>query len=126
MAPFILPDTLKNQIERFGINVNHPTDLYACETIDSGASCRVIFHIVGKLLSGPSVYRQNPSIGRVLHYKELRAHPNFVALAVLPCRETRCFTPKLEDELAGDLLQIDLRLFVPLHTASVHEVGNEA
>jgi hypothetical protein len=117
MASRILPLELKAQIERFGIDVKHPTHLYAYEVMDGGAKCRILFHVVGKVLSGPVVFREHPKLGRVLHYKELGPPPRGVSLAVLPSRETTDSAPLLGDDSAGDLLQIDLRLFVPLRAA---------
>lgn len=104
-----------------GLDITCPTEFYAYQVLESGAQCRALFHAVGKLLSGPLVFRQDPVMGRVLQYKELRGHPDSVSLAVLPCRDTADFRPHLEDESAGDLLQIDIRLYVSLQAGPVHE-----
>lgn len=120
MASLVLPTDLIKQIERLGVDVAYPTDLYAFQVLDHGAYCRVIYHVVGKLLSGPSTSVEDPALGRVLEYQELRAGSNLVMLAVFPCREGFDARPLLADESAGALLQIDLRLFVPLHSGPVY------
>jgi len=112
-AVSVLPLRLQSQLQRVGIELEHPTDLYVFKEEEGGGYCRVIFHAVGKILSGPVAWLDDPNLGQVLNYKELRPAPSLLALAVLPSREVANAGPNHTDHAAGDLLQIDLRLFLP-------------
>jgi hypothetical protein len=111
VATTVLPLDLQKQLHRFGIDLEHPADVYASSYEAGGAHCRVIFHVVGKLLSGPQIWMENLEWGRSLNYKELRPVPQWLGLAVLPAKEFR-MNADPDASAAGDILQIDLRLFV--------------
>lgn len=121
VAKEVLPKELQQQLLRFGIEVERPSDAYVFEQKDQGAHCRIVYHVGGKLLSGPVVINEDPKLGRVLHYKQIRSHPQYASLAVLPSKEAYSLGSELEDHSAGDLLQIELRLYVPWHPFLVAE-----
>ena len=110
----VIPLELSTQLLRIGIKPDLPTDLYAYEQSPGFVSCRITYHVVGKLLSGPDVWlngSKNPD--RVLNYHQMCPQPNFVLLAIYPHRQGHCPGPALEDEAAGELLQVDLRIRLP-------------
>lgn len=115
LANATLPEEIKQQLLRFGIEIERPSDAYAFEQDSEGAHCRIVYHAVGKILSGPVVVIEDPKFGRTVNYREVRAHPHLLSLAVLPSRQTFDQGPGLDDSSAGDLLQFDFRLYVKRH-----------
>jgi hypothetical protein len=93
--------------------VSHPTDLYAFEDHAEGAYCRVIFHVIGKLLSGPNAWNEDSQLGKTLIYQTLREPPEFIGLVVVSSQQTFDARPKLNQANDSELLQVDFRLFVP-------------
>jgi len=112
--PRAFPGDLASQLQRLGIDLAHPTDFYASDEDPHGAQCRVIFHVVGKVLSGPVVWREDAKFGRTYVYSTLREHPSFIGLAVVPSHETWDDEPLIEGEKQISLIQVDFRLFVPV------------
>jgi len=108
--PRVFPADLVEQLRRLRIDLSHPSDLYGYSESPRGAECRVIYHTVGKILSGPNVWIEDPQLGKVFYYARLREAPELITLAVVPARETRDDRPNFDGR---DLLQVDFRLFVP-------------
>ncbi|WP_148714133.1 hypothetical protein [Chitinolyticbacter meiyuanensis] len=108
-----MPDKLYHQLCRLPINVSRPSDLYAYEAHDDGAHCRVIYHLAGKILSGPDAWRGDAGVGKVLVYSAAAAAPHQVGMVVVPSRQTFDARPQYPAHEDNELLQIDLRLFVP-------------
>jgi hypothetical protein len=113
----VFPVELHEQLERLRIDIAHPADLYAFEEVPGGAHCRVIYHVVGKLLSGSPAWREDPALGRTLVYHALNKASSHLGLVVVPSSQTFDAQPQLEDVSVGKLLQVDLRLHVPLSEA---------
>jgi hypothetical protein len=111
-ASSILPSELKMQLERIGVQITFPNELYAFQEEECGAHCRVVYHVVGKLLSGPEVWRQDEALGETLVYRELRSSPA-LSLAIYPHHLRGGPAPAFSGGVQGKLLQIDFRLFVP-------------
>ncbi|MDO6707296.1 hypothetical protein [Photobacterium sp. 1_MG-2023] len=88
-----------------------PTDLYCNVQDEQSASIRVIFHAVGKMLSGPAPWRYTES-GRALMYREIQSEP-FVSVLVYPQRLSATKAPALEHFRAEELICIDLRMTCP-------------
>jgi len=118
-ASSVLPDELQSQLERLGMKISSPNDLYAYQEAENGAYCRVIFHIVGKILSGPEVWREDNVLGEMLVYRELLS-TSYLSLAIYPPHLKGGPSPIFNDRDAGKLLQIDFRLFVPNAKATCH------
>lgn len=114
IAQKILPSDLNAQLQRFGIQPDHPTDLYVFEKSNESAYCSITYHVVGKLLSGPAAWRDDEKLGPILMYREVRSSPQYLSIVVLPHRQAHCPGPVFEDKSAGELVQIDLRLQVPI------------
>jgi hypothetical protein len=72
---------------------------------------------VGKLLSGSPTWREDPALGRTLVYHALNKASSHLGLVVVPSSQTFDAQPQLEDVSVGKLLQVDLRLHVPLSEA---------
>lgn len=107
----LLPLGLIEQFDRVGVDLAHPTDLYKYEDDADGSCIRVAYHAVGKILSGKNVWVDSDR-GRTLCYSTLREKP-FLSMVVYPQSKLYDPAPILEDAAAGDLLRIDLRLFIP-------------
>jgi hypothetical protein len=110
----VFPGELHKQLERLRVDIAHPADLYAFEEVSGGAYCRVIYHVVGKLLSGPVAWREDPVLGRTLVYHAVEAASNSLGLVVVPSTQTFDSLPQVKDASVGELLQVDFRLYVPL------------
>lgn len=115
VATDVLPLGLQEQLLRFGIAIQQPSDAHSLEQTDAGAHCRIVYHVVGRLLSGPMVVGEDPHLGRVLRYREVRGRPRFLSLAVVPSRHMFGPAPVLNDPSAGEALQLDFRLDGPRH-----------
>jgi hypothetical protein len=108
------PAELHQQLERLCIDIAHPSDLYAFEEAAGGAHCRVIYHVAGKILSGPVVWHEDSGFGKTLLYHPLKQATSSVGLAVIPCTQTWQVHPTSEQASQGELLQVDFRLYVSL------------
>jgi hypothetical protein len=97
-------------LQRLRIDLSHPTDLYGYSEEPRDTQGRVIFHTVGKILSGPSTWIEDPEFGKAMQYTTLRAAPELLTLAVVPALQTWDDRPEFDGH---DLLQVDFRLFVP-------------
>jgi hypothetical protein len=106
----ILPADLRHQLLRLGIRVEQPADLYTCESAGTNPHCRLVYYAVGKLLSGPATSREDPRLGSMFIYQELRAEPRLLSLAVFPVRDRLAIGSIAFDPAHGDLLRIDVRL----------------
>jgi len=110
-ADEILPPELMGQLRRLGIDPSRPTDLYATTEEDGYLVYRVMYHVVGRLLSGPNIWRDYGD-DRMKMYRPFRSKP-WLSLMVLPYRQSYTAGPVLQDKKAGEILQIDFRLDVP-------------
>jgi hypothetical protein len=115
--PSSLSAELQHQLSRLRIDIDHPTDLYSFEESVEGAQCRVIFHVVGKLLSGPNAWREDEAVGRTLMYQSQPQHVAHLGLVVVPRDQMFTYSPRLAHRTANEVLQVDMRLFVPLRVA---------
>ena len=108
-----LPNQLAHELQRLRIDLNHPVDLYAYERTPAGVACRVIFYCVGRVLEGPSCWREMSDGQAMLIYQWLRAGSNFVGLAVYPQHQSTQPAPRDQQPSGRDLIQIDMRLVIP-------------
>jgi len=110
IAAKILPEDIQKQLIRIGVDINHPTDLYEFKDSESFNSLRIVFHCVGKILSGPNQWKKE-ELGDMLMYKTVRDQP-FSSLVVYPQKQSIDPTPVLDGE-NGELIRLDFRLDVP-------------
>ncbi len=120
----LLPKELQEQLLRVGIQLENPTDLYQFESNENGSSIRVVYHAVGKILSGPNQW-QNNEIGKILMYQTIREEP-YLSLVVFPQSQSFDASPELKDKNAGVLIRIDFRLNVPSSNVSANKVSKNA
>lgn len=106
----VLPAEMQAQLRRVGIDPADPTDLTASERQPKGANYHVVFHCVGKILSGPA-----PTVigemGEMRDYRELRRDPSLwmtVSHPVLYDSEPDWVTDRMKP-----LIIVQLRLAVP-------------
>jgi len=113
IAQDVLPAELHAELARLGIQVEYPADLYAMARGDGMVEYRVIYQVVGRLLSGPAAWREDAAqAAKVLVYQTLRPAPLYLAAVVLPQREVPGSVPIRGEEGVGGLLQIELRAHV--------------
>ncbi|MFA0790755.1 hypothetical protein ACCI51_09380 [Microbulbifer echini] len=105
------PTELLGQLQRVGIDLEHPTDLYQYNETNDGSSLRIVYHAVGKILEGPNQWTKN-EMGDVLMYREVRQTP-YVSIVVFPQSQSYDHAPVLENTASGDLVRLDLRLLMP-------------
>lgn len=112
IAQAVLPTDLQAQLARLGIEAEYPADLYAMAQRDGMVEYRIIYQVVGRLLSGPNAWVEDAALAsKLLSYQVLRPAPQYLAAVVLPQREAMSAAPTLLGE--GELLQIELRADVP-------------
>lgn len=109
----VLPPELVDQLQRVGIDLDHPTDLYAYDRTQAGSDCRVTFHCVGEIQSGPNTWRELPNGSELLHYTTLRGGQDFIIMAIYPHRQSFLTAPAHPMPKQGELIQIDIRLHMP-------------
>ncbi|ALQ10102.1 hypothetical protein WNY97_17070 [Pseudoalteromonas fuliginea] len=114
----LLPKDLREQLTRIGIEIRHPTDLYKFGDTDNGSSIRVVFHAIGKILSGPNQWTAN-EMGETLMYHTVRKEP-FLSLVVFPQCKSFDEAPTLKNTAAGDLVRIDIRLEIPTEVVDIY------
>ncbi|PLR59064.1 hypothetical protein CYU11_03355 [Vibrio parahaemolyticus] len=107
----MLPKDLREQLTRAGVELVHPTDLYKFDSDKSGASIRVVYHAVGKILEGPNQWIST-STGKILTYSIIREQP-YLSLVVLPQSQSYDKAPVLKNTSSSDLVRIDFRLVLP-------------
>ncbi|WP_330961043.1 hypothetical protein [Photobacterium sp. 53610] len=107
----VLPENLQAQLNRAGVDLTHPTDVYAFGADENEPSIRVIYHAVGKVLDGPNPW-QRTETGKRFMYRTLRQEPH-VAFLVYPQRQSDIQAPVLKDRSAGELICFDFRLALP-------------
>jgi hypothetical protein len=109
----ILPAELKSQLERFGIEPTDPTDLYRFDSSAESVSIRIVYHAVGKILSGPACWSEHPEVGAMLQYKELRKSPYLSMVVLVQKDSVDQSSPEHHSTGHGDLIRLDFRLEIP-------------
>jgi hypothetical protein len=59
-----IPKEIQDQLLRMGIQLENSTDLHPFESNEKGSAIRVVYHAVGKTLSGPNQW-QKKEVGKV-------------------------------------------------------------
>jgi len=110
-----LSEVLVEQLGRIGIDPTQPSDLYRSgdPAPTSGLiDHRVTFHAVGKILSGPALWKEWDKVGTVRNYVRPSGAPEGLGLSIGAAR-------KLPDrsswhaQVKGTLIEVDFRLPVP-------------
>ena len=121
----LLPVELQEQLLRIGLQLGNPTDLYQFDSNEHSSSIRVVYHAIGKILSGPPNQWQNNEVGKMLMYQTIREEP-YLSLVVFPQSQSFDPSPVLKDKAAGDLIRIDFRLSVPSSYIKTNKVSKNA
>ena len=111
--PSVFPDGLRQQLERLQIDLAHPSDLYERWPEGGGSRCRVIYHVVGKLLSGPAAFRTLPTGAGALVYQRVVGATDTLELVVVRSAQTHDAHPVVDGIPVSDLLQVELQVHVP-------------
>jgi hypothetical protein len=112
-AANVLPKSLFDQFRRIGITPERPTDVYSPHHADDGEHFRITFHIAGRLLSGPVAWDETEHYGSQLRYRELAPWPDYLGIVVFAHKQTRYPAPTLPASCTSELIQVDMRMFVP-------------
>ena len=107
----VFPDDIIKNLTRIGIEPKCPTDFNKYGENETGESLRVIYHAVGKILSGPNQFRTD-DLGGSLIYHPVRIEPR-LSLVVIPQKQSYVYAPIIDDASAGMLICIDFRLVMP-------------
>ena len=111
-AKVVLPIDISDQLRRVGVDLLAPSDLYPHSAGEKTVAYRITYHCVGRILEGPSLFREDPVIGRVRHYEELRASPAWLGLSVA-YEADLASVPPWAPAGVEPLVQVDFRAEVP-------------
>ena len=106
------PTELDVQLQRLGIERDKPTDLYVYARNEGGLGFRVMFHVAGKILSGPSPWLDGTDSDRMHNYHVVQSEPTWVGLRVSTEKDSFEYAPELVHGVRSDVLCIDFRLEV--------------
>ena len=112
LAPAVFPPELDEQLQRLGIEKDRPTDLYVSFRNEQVLYYRVMFHIAGKILSGPAPWIDGAEAGRMHNYHVVQSEPTWVGLRLSTARDSFEYAPKLVRAAQSDVLCVDFRVQV--------------
>lgn len=120
----VIPVEILAQFNRIGIQPDHPTDLYKYESDATADYLRVVFSIVGRVMSGPNAWTQDKAHGSLRNYQTLRLDP-FLSLVVHRHEELHYNPPNSYVPEDGHYLLADFRIAIPLAaSAGAAQNGN--
>ena len=103
IAPAAFPRALDEQLRRLGIEKDKPTDLYASPLNEQMLYYRVMFHVAGKLVSGPAAWVDGIEHGKMHNYHVVQSKPTWVGLRVSTVRASFEYAPKMEKAIRSDV-----------------------
>jgi hypothetical protein len=106
------PPSIFEQLHRLGIEPQHPTDFYVTDDSKEVRGFRVMYHIAGKILSGPATWHEHVKLGTMHHYKVIQELPTYVSLRVSTAKESFAFAPGVPASSGSDIICLDFRLEV--------------
>jgi hypothetical protein len=112
VASSVFPAELDEQLHRLGIKKEKPTDLYVSGRNERVWDFRVMFHVVGRILSGPAPWVEGIDQSRMHNYHVAQSEPTWIGLRVSTARDSFEYAPKLENAARSDVLCVDFRLQV--------------
>ena len=119
----VLPVEILAQFSRIGIQPDHPMDLYCYRSDAKADYIRVIFSIVGRVMSGPNDWTEDKAFGSLRNYQALRSDP-FLSLLVRRHDDLDCDPPSSYEPGDGHYLLVDFRLAIP-HAVSAGAAQKE-
>jgi len=106
----VIPAKLLNQLARIGVDLNAPTDLYGSGAGLEDRTIRVVFHVVGKIISGPIGNSYDDQFEYdIFKYEEIRKNPPLI-IRVLPEPKSNASAPTSMNRPIPGMLCIDMRL----------------
>lgn len=115
VVPDAFPAGIAAELQRLGVDVRHPTDLYVYDRSAETLGYRVMYHVVGRILSGPAPWLDSDMYGvddRFHNYHAVQAKPTWVGLRVSAARDSFEYAPDLPVGCRSAVLCIDFRLRV--------------
>ncbi|MFC3192746.1 hypothetical protein ACFODZ_00705 [Marinicella sediminis] len=110
----IIPGQMSEQLNRIGVDQQHPTDIYAFMESENDRAIRVLFHFIGKILSGPGAQTFcNKVHGQIMNYVP-QGYENFFSIMVLPANQSFETAPRRSDGSHDQVVCIDMRLMYSL------------
>lgn len=111
----VFPKSLATELERLGVEKANPTDLYIFDETNSALDFRVIYHIAGKILSGPSPWLHENELddvrdSKMHYYHQVQSEPSWIGLRVSTKRDSFEYAPELPNDTGSDILCLDFGL----------------
>lgn len=109
----LMPLDLLDGLRRLGVAIDQPNDLYAHpKTGVESRAARVIYHIVGKIISGPPGLSNNSVSGLIEQdYQTLRANP-WLGLRLIKAIDSWEAAPALQPACVSDVIALDFRFIL--------------
>lgn len=111
-----LPQDVRHELARIGIDPACPSDLYACgepgATTPPVVQHRVTFHLVGRILEGPCFLLEDPTWGHVRNYIPSSSVSDGPWLSVARVQRVPGGGP-WQSASRSHLIEVDFRLPVP-------------
>lgn len=105
----IIPSEIIGELRRLGVQLDAPSELYGHPPNQGKRHVRAIYHVVGKILSGPeSVVFHNGLDEHMQNYVTIREEPWF-RVRVLDANESFEPSPSIENSNDGDVIALDFR-----------------
>ncbi len=109
----VLPTALKQEIQRAGCSIEFPADSYIFEQSEGRTLCRIVYFIVGKILSGPNaMVVSQEAEENSYNYQCLRENP-WLTFLVMRQRDYHGYSPAFDECRDSEAIRLDLRLEVP-------------
>lgn len=112
VGPSAFPPELAEQLRRLGIEKDKPTDLYVFDRGDRIVDFRVMFHVVGRILSGPPAWLDDNDENRMHNYHAVQSEPTRILLRVCTARDSFEYAPTSVNTPANQVLCVEFRLQV--------------
>ncbi|HSH98804.1 MAG: hypothetical protein ACAH07_02195 [Methylophilaceae bacterium] len=105
----VIPEQTLMELQRLGVQLNAPNELYAHPQDSSSRHVRAVFHIVGKIVSGPDHLIFHEKLNDyVQNYVPIRQSPWF-SVRVVNAVESSCPSPSISNSKDGDVIALDFR-----------------
>ncbi|MBV1776804.1 hypothetical protein KSF73_13895 [Burkholderiaceae bacterium DAT-1] len=105
----IIPSETLMELQRLGVQLEAPNELYGGQQNQGKYHVRAIYHIVGKIVSGPESTIFHDRLGEyVQNYVVIRSDPWF-SVCVSNAKESCVLSPRIDNAKDGDIIVLDFR-----------------
>ena len=111
-ADTAFPRTIAEELERLGVEKARPMDLYVSREANGVVEFRVMYHIAGKIISGPSPWFEHSEFGKMHNYHFVQSEPTSIGLRVSTTKDSFEYAPDRPSGTTSDILCLDFRLQV--------------